>query len=346
MMPDAGDAEASRALAHRPWHQVDFEYLPLQCKNENELPFQEDDELFVWEGLTFHGDVVSTCRKWVRLEHFMARHPRRAVRPGVARQTRAKRPTPDVAQELLTRYPWLSEADLNPLRPREGHGGAARRRRALGDGGAADDEASDAVEDGEVVEAVGRADDVPAAVVAADGADDVPAADAAPQDVLAVREADPAPVDAEAAVDELLQIRGEWDYDLGQAEEFFFCRILGGAWTMANRGVAADAVAGYAKPGVAKDWCRSYGFPLQASFAFSRYGREGANQLAREYCRRGHFFLRLWLQHGADFQYRQEHLHAYQECDEWRQWVEGLPQVQGWNQQRAEQMRALAPRLG
>ena len=154
------------------------------------------------------------------------------------------------------------------------------------------------------------------------------------------------PVDVEAAVDELLAIRSEWDYDLGVAEEFFFIRILGGPWTMANRGVAADAAGGFARPGVGKDWCKSFAFPAQASFAFNRYGREGANQLAREYCRRGHFFLRLWLQSGTDFQFTQEHIDAYQEAAEWRSWVESVPPEHRWCRQRAGEIRLLAPKLG
>ena len=129
------------------------------------------------------------------------------------------------------------------------------------------------------------------------------------------------------------------------AEEFFFVRILGGAWTQGKRGDAADAVGGFAKAGVCKEWCRSFAFPAQASFAFSRYGHLGGNQLAREYCRQGHFFLRLWLEHGEDFKFQQHHVDMYNECDEFRLWVESLSLSDVFVRRRAEEIRRFVPKL-
>ena len=37
-------------------------------------------------------------------------------------------------------------------------------------------------------------------------------------------------------------IRDEWHFDAAEMDDFFFVRVLGGAWTLARRGVAADSV--------------------------------------------------------------------------------------------------------
>ena len=146
-------------------------------------------------------------------------------------------------------------------------------------------------------------------------------------------------------MDELLAIRAELDYDLGMSEEFFFVCIYVGAFTQGKRGDAADAVGVFAKSAVCQEWCRSFAFPAQASFAFSRYGHLGGNQLAREYCRQGHFFLRLWLEHGEDFKFQQHHVDMYNECDEFRLWVESLPLAEVFVRRRAEEIRRLAQKL-
>lgn len=88
-------------------------------------------------------------------------------------------------------------------------------------------------------------------------------------------------------------------------------------------------------------------FPTQKSYSFSRYGREAANQLAREYCRRAHYFFSIWLHGRQDsFEYSQAHIDAYDECSEWLAWLDGLADEDRWSRQRAHVMRSLCPRLG
>ena len=118
-----------------------------------------------------------------------------------------------------------------------------------------------------------------------------------------------------------------------------------GHFAKGKRGDAADAVGGFAKSAVCKELCRSFAFPAQASFAFSRYGHLGGNQLAREYCRRGHFFFQLWFEHGEDFKFQQHQVDMYSECDEFRLWVESLPLADVFVRRRAEEIRRLAPKL-
>jgi len=78
---------------------------------------------------------------------------------------------------------------------------------------------------------------------------------------------------------------------------FFYTRILGGAWTMRERGMAADAVSGFARAWVRR-WCKLYAWPTSARFSLGRYGRASAHALCREWCHRSEFFYKLWSEAG------------------------------------------------
>ena len=69
--------------------------------------------------------------------------------------------------------------------------------------------------------------------------------------------------------------------------------------------------------------------------------------LAREYCRRGHYFLNLYFsQDGSDFEYTQSHVDGYKETDAFKAWFAALP-VGGVVHLRVLEMRLhLAPTLG
>lgn len=85
---------------------------------------------------------------------------------------------------------------------------------------------------------------------------------------------------AAGAREELLSMRGAWQYDLGEVEEFFLVRMLGCVWTMTHRGVAADSVGGFAKAGVAMTWCRFFtSLPRRPSFSNGSVGRPVASLL-------------------------------------------------------------------
>ena len=92
--------------------------------------------------------------------------------------------------------------------------------------------------------------------------------------------------------EEVRAIREEFHFDA--VEMAFYTRVLAGRWTMAHRHVPADAIAGYARGELAKQWCRTYKVPMHKSYAFSVYGNEGANKLAIEYCRRADLFYQIW----------------------------------------------------
>jgi hypothetical protein len=57
--------------------------------------------------------------------------------------------------------------------------------------------------------------------------------------------------------EELEAIRHEWRFE-DQDDMFFYTKILGGLWTAAHVGVVADGVGGYARAGLASDWCRLF----------------------------------------------------------------------------------------
>ena len=119
--------------------------------------------------------------------------------------------------------------------------------------------------------------------------------------------------DDDAAREELAVIRA--DYVVGDDENInLYTRILGGAWTMREMGVAADAVSCYARAWCLP-WCASYGWPTSSRYGFVRYGRDEAHQLAREWLRRAEYFYNLFVVAGYDehFQYTVVHCTEYEE---------------------------------
>lgn len=81
-------------------------------------------------------------------------------------------------------------------------------------------------------------------------------------------------------------------------------------------------------------------------FMFAKIGREQSCELAREYCRRGEYFYRLFVEAGGDdFVYEQAHVEGY---------AEGLPFLSFITELDSEhpafvrglEVRQLTPRLG
>ena len=149
---------------------------------------------------------------------------------------------------------------------------------------------------------------------------------------------------AEFDAEELADIRSmlKWDED---DQTWFYMHILGGKWTLENKGVHADAAASYARKGVSTEWCLRFNYPRQASFMFRKYGREGAVHLAKEWCRRSHFFFMQWLNSddGDAFAFSEDVLQAYQEPGEFVDWVLSLP-VEDPCFDRACELRDSVPR--
>ncbi len=97
--------------------------------------------------------------------------------------------------------------------------------------------------------------------------------------------------------EEVRAIREEFHFDA--VEMAFYTRVLAGKWTMAHRHVPADAIAGYARGELAKQWCRTYKVPIPNRMPSactatraptnspSSIAGEPTPELEREVCRRG-----------------------------------------------------------
>lgn len=327
--PDLDDAAMRHPMRCRPWNYVEYDFLPAVCNNEVGLGFNENDQLMVLEGLQFSGWTLRSCHKPIPFERFVAKLPMRQVRADAAPRSSAPRVAGDKAQALLDKYPWLSMEDIKPSRPQrapaqrrcaDSMGGSASKKRKMVEGTESEDKPGDCM-------------DVQQGAATHLGA----ARDAGDAEGVAL---------GQEVRGELLALRSEWGLDMGDAQEFFFLGILGGSWTLQNRGVLADSVGGFAKPGLAKEWCRSFEFPMQQAYAFARYGREPSNQLAQEFVRRAALLFKMWLDGAGSFEYRQEHIDAYTKGDEWRTWVASLNGGDRWATRRVAEVRRLSPRLG
>ena len=269
---EAGDLDEGE-LDQPPGDRAEFAFLPMVVLNESDLLIGEDEDLFVYPCVRFEGDRAATNKAAILFEVFVLHHPRSApVRARLAAPRRRALGADDRAK-LLAENPWLDVDDLPGMqRPRGSHGPVAGRKRP----GARDrDEDID----------VGSGEDLGPDLVA--DPDEIPF-DESEEDMVA--EVDD-PVDEKSDFDEadLAGIRDELAWD--EAEDaHFYLHILGGKWTKDNKGVAADAAGGYARKGSPTDWCKLFNWPRSASFMFNKYGRDGATELAKEYCRRSHFF--------------------------------------------------------
>ena len=146
------------------------------------------------------------------------------------------------------------------------------------------------------------------------------------------------------AMEELMAVREEWML-ADDPLEFYRLRILGGAWTKAAKGVAADSAGGFACGGVAKDWSAIYRWPKQKTFAFARYTRAGAMQLAREFVRKSNAMVLLWVEGEIDpgLGYGPAVLAGYEPAPEFLAWHAEIVGMHHWCQRAAEELLGLAP---
>ena len=94
---------------------------------------------------------------------------------------------------------------------------------------------------------------------------------------------------------DLRDIRNEWAWDDKSVPDFYTFQ-RGGGWTESHAGKTSDHVSAFPKHRCAREWCVAYGWPTRPSFSRTLYTPEGANQLARELCRRAQHFYNLWYE--------------------------------------------------
>ena len=207
--------------------------------------------------------------------------------------------------KLLEAHPWLSPEDLQELKPQRVGRKKGRKRDHV------DSSGSDASEiySGEID-------------ANHDAGDDPGGGDA--DDVDPAYEMDLARADIA---------------DLVFQDDLYFYIIV--------RGQVRDGlqVRGQARDGVSQLWCEQYSFQKSVTFNFSLYGKEGATMLAKEYCRRGTFFIRLYMGSAMlDFEYTPAHV---VDCGEDESFVSYLAALVGGDRVlvRSAQIRNMRPTL-
>ena len=135
----------------------------------------------------------------------------------------------------------------------------------------------------------------------------------------------------------------EREFDHTDCKEYFYTRVLKGNWTEKHTGKPSNGIAGYCRGGLALKWCKKYSYAQSHAFHWGKFGQTGAWHLAREHCRRAHYFFTLSrLDDSSEFAYVQGHFDAYHELDEYRDFIASQP-VDSEVRQRAEVLRQEFP---
>ena len=99
-----------------------------------------------------------------------------------------------------------------------------------------------------------------------------------------------------SAWDELASARAM--VEPGQCEDFRVV-VIGGKFTMQNRGLAFQGFSGQVrKGGEAEQWCHQYHLQMTSSYSSSWYGVEAAATCAREWCARLQYFFNIFRDSG------------------------------------------------
>ena len=291
-----------RGEAVLPWRRLEYWTHPAKFLAHHQLPIEDDDEIFMLHGLRFEGDIVSSVHAAVRMDEVFAKLPPPGAPRREATGDAVRRPPRTTMQKLLEMHPWITMDDLVAQKVNSKGVRLARKcgfAHGLLSAEVGEGDGDDAGSEAEISGDGGHGD----------SADDSDGEAVVPEEGQDGGDAD---VDFAAAAayatERLFELREEWRPDVDVfPDEFFHTTVMGGKWTFANRGVAADAVATFARAGVAQDWCRRFQWPRQRSYAFGRYHREGAHQLAREFARFSDYLIRLSLDAGDDFFHRGPH---------------------------------------
>ena len=82
-------------------------------------------------------------------------------------------------------------------------------------------------------------------------------------------------------------------------EDDFRVVVIGGQFTVKNKGAAFEAFAGQVKRGgAAEQFCRDYNLQLNSRYSSQWYGIDAAQTCAREWCARSQYFFNLFVESG------------------------------------------------
>ena len=145
-----------------------------------------------------------------------------------------------------------------------------------------------------------------------DGGDDGPVPPPDPDD-----EPEDVPSDGAGGILEDVELhRAAWAWDEDGVNDFY---VFNGAGAAA--GAAPDCAIGMSRRGVVRLWCEAYGFKKTRAYYYTHYTQENANQLAREFCRRGQYYWNMYYESDdPDFVYTQEQIDSYEEDVPYLEW--------------------------
>ena len=322
----------SRSAEHR-----EFDFFPLVILVESEVDFADADaDIMVLSDVRLVGRVALSCHAPQQFERLVLMQPQATSTSTDDRgdehrpSKKARKMTESDRDAYLRQHPWLSACDIGVKSKRKGPAPSSSSSPSSSPFGSSSSTVTWATPAGDAAGPTLEVVEPPPLPPPPEEQDDA---------LLAVYEEGD-----DHAVDELRAERLWWAWDR-QDEMDFYCRILGGRWTAANRGVAFDAVLASPRSW-AKGWCEEYSWPVSIRFNYARYTPDGAHQLAREWCRRAQFFFSQWSHAEEDpFQYTQDHVDEYQEDLEWLNFCIDLG-ADGPIFAKCIEVRNVAPRLG
>eukprot|EP00973_Karenia_brevis_P071203 9892871-Karenia_brevis.AAC.1 len=137
--------------------------------------------------------------------------------------------------------------------------------------------------------------------------------------------------------------RQEWESSLAGAPQYFHIRYLKGAWTLANKGVAYDAVGAYPSGKYPLAWARSYLPTASARFDIAAWGEDQAATMSKFWCAKMNHFYQIYVdQDDEKYVYTAADVQCFTVPEDFMTLMEKLPD--GKNKQRAQAILALVPK--
>ena len=285
-------------------------FIEMADFGENEL-----EQLWVLPNCVFVGEYVACRSQPLCFEDFVQPMltERAARRANPSANCEQKLPK-DILHRLQEEFPWLTVEEINSACKSGGTGGHQHSSSASCSSGSG---VKPHVEQAEQIDAV-------------EGADEAHAGDP------------PDEGDLDALMDALADDREEWEWDDVDMQMHFYQQIRGGRSTAIRFGRGSDGASANARSHV-RQWCIDFGWPRQPTFSYNVHTKAGAVQLAREWCRRGHFYFELWhdSERPYDFDFRNA-VDQYMPSQDFLDWACAVdPNTATWD--RIQELMAAYP---
>ena len=110
--------------------------------------------------------------------------------------------------------------------------------------------------------------------------------------------------------EDLEAVRERWAFEGDDVGTHVYTHQAGGRWTQRFRGVVTDA-AHYKARAHTSEFCETFQWPKFKAFLYTTHGQDGANELAREWCRKAHFFYTIWAESEGGEEFHDPAVHEY-----------------------------------